>query len=523
MLNLRTSTWSFLKVYDNLGRNTRINSLGFSLLTDIPSARTPPVAPSESDPSIGGKVKQLVMFGGKESVDGKVASTVKQFQSRREPREGNITILDLERGAMVSTSVHAPQSFRVPDLRYGHLAVPGVPPREPIVPPAPTEAADSTNDANKRGRAGRRQVQPNPDLASGELVVMYLFGGCRLETNGYCDPVLYSLVKVFAGGSTMSSARTDYTTGRTTDRTSVNDDAMSTQRGSELDSPSAASLMSHRPSMLSPIGAGGSTGRSSFMNGTNRSMRSPSMMMSLASVPEDEFAADLSQPSIWYTLQRKEQLNTRLSDTIIKPPNNWEEMKLSLTSSRSIRILHGKEITPNGLKSRDHTNTHHHSSSTDLLQSQSQHMSRSRHTLSSPSLSQSEFKYRTVASYNRGSPNSPWNMPAAGGLDEKNPAQALQTLSLLQESAWGSRMLRGLDSRGARRPPPMEEDKPATPNERLLAEMTGHAVKHAALEKEERQQRIKLIKKTLQPVIRAQTKIAAREKYHAFFPLKTDT
>lgn len=661
VLNLRTVTWSVLRVLDHAGRPTKVGSLGFSVVPDLDLA---------TDHLTYLPPKSILVFGGKENIDSKMASTTKQTKRQQmiatstlpanarrlsaaqkrmlhtisqktyahfhadgdllDPwsvTDDHLMLLDIEQCTLtiLQTKMEGVPGGGIPvpppEGRYAHMAVAATNPKEYEAEQEKErqQASQAGLSPTKSGRTARGGATTRRGLTSSrtarggvggagdlppELPVMYLFGGCRLENNGYCDPCVYALVKVFppdptARGGMLTTGRSEFSspspmtakssalsvpiTNRTNGSGSpfpvVDDDfsrvshddhdhefGFDTPAG--LDSPSGGQSPLTAPRMSQ---RGGLLEQSTY----SAAHASPSQAAHRTSVLE---SLDLlSQPSIWTNLQKKEQLNNRQHE--MKSPTNWEEMKLLLTSSHSLRVVHGQVLnnqggshSPSVSFSPIQSGVLSKPGSPSLLHSHHGGNGGSRgmnHSLSAPSVSLNEFTFRSVASFNRGAPYSPFNNPAgAGGLDSprrvnsgggsqsfvSNNAQDLfqpsgasykapnsaghghrtagmgSTTSFpttamsasKPRSASGSRggtaALTGSMSALTLQPPPSRsgvlgsfgQQKPMSAQSRHLAE-------------EARKERIQQIKTTLKPIISKQPKTIARETYNQLFPAPSAT
>lgn len=649
VLNLRTATWSILRVLDHTGRPTKVNSLGFTVVEDVDPL---------SEQQLYVPVKSLLVFGGKENIDSKLAATTRQTKRQQliatsalpanarrmshaqrnvlqtmaektyhhfhadgdilDPwsvSDDQLMLLDIDQGTMtiLQTKQEGSSGFgggvpvSPPEGRYGHMAVAAVNPKEyqleqqKEAEAAFAAAASIAANANRHGvggrtsRTARRMMTGTSRTARGgfggndlpaELPVMYVFGGCRLENNGYCDPALYSLVKVYhqekshAGGF-MATGRTDFSGGimstrrpPMTERGPPDADIHSLARlslaapGGSRDSAVVSPAVGTPTSPHSPFGFSDNGGFSTPHSvgapmshrpgpGTTRfagigggAMLLEQSIFSAAAaaghsgpeqpIPQSMSVDLLSQPSIWTNIQRKEQLNVR--EPTLKSPSNWDEMKLSLTSSRSLRHLGSAGSVPGTAShgqlpsSPSMPSLQHNDSSGVLINGHNNGslMQRSRTALGSASTpSLQEFTFRTVSSFNRGAPYSPWNTSSnlTGGLDgargspspggRGTSAGGLHGMSLAQDSsAWGTSSHNHLSASSNRQHSSHSASRLLSPP--MSAGRQEPTAQSMAVDKELRKERIQLIKATLKPVIHKQSKTIARDTFKSLFPLNPD-
>jgi hypothetical protein len=639
VLNLRTATWTFLRILDHAGRPTKVGSLGFSVVPEVNLATDhmtylPPTS--------------ILVFGGKENVDSKLASTTKQTKRQKmiattalpanarhmspaqrkmiqqisektyahfheegdllDPwsvTDDHLMLLDIERCTLtiLQTKMEGVMGGGIPvpppEGRYAHCAVSASAPREYEQEQLKEEAANQQASANggkyggRTARAGgmtTRRMMTSSRTARGfggdgnglppELPVMYVYGGCRLENNGYCDPAVYALVKVFppdktAMGGMLTTGRSDLLTAPVT---AISPPTLSpppltgkslllpvTTRSTTFDvdisgtgSPTLGdddfSRVSRDDPMYGDLSGFNSpgqlhTGNSSpliaprFSQSTPHQQRGGLLEQSTFSATATGAGAAnggrfvgglkshsavlqsidlLSQPSIWTNVQKKEQLNNR--DFEMQTPANWEEMKLLLTSSRSLRIVHGQVLGSNGSNSLRFGAT-----SPSLTMPSMEHSPSSRpqghsrsgmnHSISAPSFQ--EFTFRGVSSFNRGASYSPFNDNISNGLDGTSGNNNSSELTLKAPRSAGSAGFSPTRSRGN-----------TASTSRLTTSMSAVSLSHTTsantakpmsaqsrlLAEEARNERVQQIKASLKPIVGKQTKTLARETYKQLFP-----
>lgn len=204
LFNIRTVTWSYLKIYDMHGRPERFNFHGFAIAAD----RT-------SDEHSG----KFYIFGGRQVVDSKYAATAKSLSIDR-PCDGALTlVLNAKEGTLLPLDI---KFGGVPEDRYGHVGVCASTNIDNLVVPNSNYPGRSGGGANggsgagagfsgggasqKRKEGSRSRSIRNsffdasPEVQHAESL-MFVFGGCAIEGPGFCDPLLHQLVRVTSTGS----------------------------------------------------------------------------------------------------------------------------------------------------------------------------------------------------------------------------------------------------------------------------------------------------------------------------------
>jgi hypothetical protein len=645
VLNLRKATWSIVRVLDQCGRLAKVNSLGFSMIPDIELFHESNLfAPVQSLILFGGKesvdsrtaatTKQSAsrmimksqsalspnnhssmsmleeypsMLGShhhyqpyEDSSPTLTTITQKRQQSQQQLQSqqlaDNLLILNLEDWTLnIMENVRIPTIHSLPEGRYAQIAVSGIAPKEFTASKIQEQLALS-DKALKRNKKKMLQAFNNNNNSSktggndngndgiaNELPIMYVYGGCRLETNGYCDPLIYALYKIYhianshhhGTNSNLSSARTDISTHHhaaspttSTALRSANDWNPLASMDEVMILPGGQDSQFGSPQSMIFQGddrdRGGEEDPPIFQRDRSKSrlLLGSSQQLLLQQQQPSLYDHILQQPSIWTNVQKKEQL-THHRDITIQKPNNWEDMKLSLTSSRSLRILHNGQILGNSSSNHhsqhhsqnnnQHTHhiQHHHQSvsafpsmisedasagvggfESNNKRNHSGHNLLNSASMASSGLGLKEFTVRSLESHSRGAPYSPWNMPTTNGLDgERSPSRGMRrsatTSSTLLGDSGSSSHSKLLSSSAAAL---TAGSSPATTGNHRGGS-GGHgsgggnlanAMQHSAVEKELRKERIKTIKATLKPIILKQTKVIARETFNTLFPLKMD-
>ncbi len=263
MLNLKTLIWSHIEIITSDGKPAKLNLHGHSL---------------EMDPHEDGLV---YLFGGKDTVDGKMASletsqgAKKYF--KKQAHDCHAWVIDIQSGVMSPL----PAINSAPVNRYEHLtqlhASEGVVAERPPPP---------------KRKAGVR-IEP----------LFYIFGGAQNELQGLCDPIMYSFVRTY---------------------TYTNPELMSIGGGG-----GAASV------------AGGTQGGAAAGNQDQEVVDDNTISTvhtadasSIYTAQEQagfEESDGLKQPSIW---EKKQLFDIAAGKTnSARNPSSWKELKLALSSS----------------------------------------------------------------------------------------------------------------------------------------------------------------------------------------------
>lgn len=257
LLNLKTLVWSTLEIKTHKGKAAKLNLHGHSLVTDPYNEGI------------------LYLFGGKDTIDGKKAALESIAGAKRLMRVTHDThAWEINLKTAVMNPI--PTKNLPPETRYEHIAVSG----------------------GQEGSFITRDPPPKRKPESREEPLMYLFGGARVESFGFCDPVMLALVRTFTYTypDLMSQA------GGSTKKDEIPDDASISTR--------------HTEGSALTMGVG------------------------VAQYDEDS----LRQPSIWEKKQAVEIQAGR--SQVIREPSSWEELKLALSvSATDKRSAHGGKST----------------------------------------------------------------------------------------------------------------------------------------------------------------------------------
>jgi len=255
MLNMKTLMWSHVEVLGNNGKPAKLNLHGHSLVTD----------PYEEGIAY--------LFGGKDTIDGKRAAVESVAGARRLLKHTNEThawVINLSAATM--SPLYAEN---LPETRYEHL----------------------TQRVGFEGRLVERPPAPKRKAGVRIEPIFHIFGGARTETQGLCDPVMHSLVRVF---------------------TYTNPELMSIGGG------------------VGVGGGGGSKAAGGTVDdyddnatiSTHHTADASSIYTNLQDNHEEE---DLRQPSIW---EKRQQMDMQVGkSTMLHTPCSWSDLKLALSSS----------------------------------------------------------------------------------------------------------------------------------------------------------------------------------------------
>lgn len=175
LLNLKSLSWSYIKLWDRTGRLARFNFHGFSMSADIPNNPT-----------------TVIIFGGKEVVDNKAASSSKQNPpSTNVYAAYNTFTLSISDGTLTPLKLREDSSAFM-DNRFGHLGVSAM------------SVEGIHHHFEVLAKPKKQEKKKNPPRVFDPLTLlpikveplMYVFGGSNIDHGGFCDPILYELVKI---------------------------------------------------------------------------------------------------------------------------------------------------------------------------------------------------------------------------------------------------------------------------------------------------------------------------------------
>jgi len=175
LLNLKSLTWSYLKLWDRHGRPSKFNFHGFSMCSDF-----------QNNPN------GLFIFGGREVVDSKVASMSKiNPPSQSSNAAFNTFLLNISDGSLTPVKLREDSSIAM-ENRFGHMGVSAI---SVDVTHQHYDNASKPKKADKI-KPQRRILDPLKLLPIKVEPILYVFGGSNTERGGFCDPVLLELVKI---------------------------------------------------------------------------------------------------------------------------------------------------------------------------------------------------------------------------------------------------------------------------------------------------------------------------------------
>ena len=255
ILNLQTATWSVLEFFAPHRKPSRLNLHGFSLAVD-------PFSPNSGI---------LFLFGGKDTIDGKRAAHESAAGAKRllKKAKGTNFTLQIDLHKCLVTQVDYKGS--APERRYQHVGV-----------------ALHDDELTKRPKLMPRMTVAGVKLPPPvEEPVMMIFGGAKVEQGGYCDNVLYQLVRTRAYIDTEVEDAGE----------SVHEDAHSVASGAASVHDSSVGSVGH------PVD------------------------------PHEDFHEDEDDndrpASIWEKVQKQH----RLAGEETRDPSTWAELKLALSTS----------------------------------------------------------------------------------------------------------------------------------------------------------------------------------------------
>jgi hypothetical protein len=380
VLNLQTMTWSHLSltdtttapsgssVFNNINHSNnssaKLNLHGFTIIPEKGFC-TPPLGNPKDTPPVPPLVafSQLILFGGNPVVDTKAAISSKTSALKEKTSQEATLSLNVEDGLLTSMVVKG-EVF--PEARYGHMMISSTPCNYEFEnnENAPKESDLALNPAallaqqNNKGQNSRKSFAPlNMDLRT-EEVIGYVFGGSNLEIGGYCDPILYSLMRVktidpnylrssSAPTNTANTTTTSPTKSENRKHNSSHSSHHSTHSSHNHNHNSAQNTARNVLSMPS-IQSEGSPGGDDHHN--HESFSPIPFLGGNSSFYENGMGSmskydDLKTSNIWASIQNKINIsNGSYKNKTIPEPNNWEQFKLSLTPSHSEKTLEAAKL-----------------------------------------------------------------------------------------------------------------------------------------------------------------------------------
>ncbi len=469
VLNLRTSAWSTLKIWDQFGQHSRFNFHGFSVVAD------------SSNSALSAGSTSLFIFGGNQVVDCKAAALAKSGSPWAYPHDHTF-VLNLRDCTLLPIS--CTQDTAPPEGRYGHMGVSCVPADQLFSQQQQVGSRDKPKKPEK-AKTRRSLIDAQPEQQTLEPL-MFVFGGAGVERGGYPDPLLFQLVRV---------------------RTEINESFLPslTISPDPLQSDAATTIIP----MLSQFGdlPGDLRDSSPFPSRPG----SPSSFLEGLSSTAYDMGADQRQ-NIWHNLQTKVGHRGEA-----RQPSNWAEMKLSLTAPFSQRVFETDRFENEAAfdqlqRSSGHSPSKWAKKSTS--DSHRQHTAGMRSSQSAPVFGASESHLRSNTLLN-----------SRLGSTRTGTANTGTTRShLLSGGLHSSGRLGSTDSAlSPLRPSTVSTLSHTRPGSG--SDPHSHAHNSSGDEirdrlRQERADRVHLIRATLQPIVRHKTKVAAREQYLRLFPVQ---
>jgi len=331
LMNLKTFTWSYLKLWDRHGRPSKFNFHGFSMCSDF-----------QNNPN------GLFIFGGREVVDSKVASMSKiNPPSQSSHAAYNTFFLNISDGSLTPVKLREDSSIAM-ENRFGHMGVSAV--SVDVIHQHFDNAAKPKKPDKMKPQ--RRILDPLKQLPIKVDPILYVFGGSTTERGGFCDPVLMELVKIqsctenpyipftnnvslesgdlFAGSMPPSSPPTGVL------HVSF---AMNKGDSSTLGLPKS-------PFVQFDLLGNSSMGLVEDMDygKSSQSLMEGSFLEEQGGGPHGSLNKASKPKSIWYNMQLQVHQSAgqssaanAASSLVLKQPSNWIELKLALTSPLSMR------------------------------------------------------------------------------------------------------------------------------------------------------------------------------------------
>jgi hypothetical protein len=410
ILNLMTMTWSFLPLTtisstastslpfafssqnDNGNGNNKGNRLNLHDFIVFPD-RGYPSLPSDGksnsrirgaggreDPSsTSSAISSLILFGGNQVLDTKTAISSKSQRLRERSSSEATFLLNIDDCTLSQLSL---KGGLYPENRYLHIGVSSTP---VIYDFEMVEGEEGgTEEGGKGGGVKRRQkgessrksfLPGSVDLRT-EETIGYVYGGSNIDNGGYCDPVLYSLIRVktidpnslrmssapVAAGS--SSSINSSLKGNLTSRSNKEKEGKNSNQTNSFAQNTGRNVLSSFNNQNSSIMTSGVSGGDDFLMmmgpGGNSTFFESTTFDQGGGITSPSSSSPLknNNDSIWISIQNKNSDASSSSassykNKTYKEPNNWEEFKLSLTASRSMKSFDVSSSLRSSLLSSD--------------------------------------------------------------------------------------------------------------------------------------------------------------------------
>lgn len=333
LLNLKTFSWSYLKLWDRHGRPSKFNFHGFSMCSDF-----------QNNPN------GLFIFGGREVVDSKVASMSKiNPPSQSSYAAFNTFFLNISDGTLIPVKLREDSSIAM-ENRFGHMGV------SAVSVDVTHQYFDNASKPKKpdKIKPQRRLLDPLKLLPIKVEPILYVFGGSNTERGGFCDPVLLELVKIqsctenpympFTNNVSLESgdlfvASTHPSSSPPTGALHV---SFATNKGdSAILAPPKSPVV-----QFDLLMGNSSMGLVEDMDyGKNsQSLMEGSFLEEQGGGPHGTLNKGTKPKSIWYNMQLQVHQSAgqssaanAASSLVLKQPSNWIELKLALTAPLSMR------------------------------------------------------------------------------------------------------------------------------------------------------------------------------------------
>eukprot|EP01038_Epipyxis_sp_PR26KG_P009655 gene9655-12997_t len=470
LYDLKNASWSYLKIFDNLSRPARFNYHGFSIAVDY--LKNP---------------NALYLFGGREVADKEFASKSKASNFPKSYPSHFTFVLDISEKTLLPIPITISKESD-PVNRYGHVGL-------PIQPVNVTyEHRIHANDAKPKRNLQKLKmnniVDNHIENARTYDPLMFLYGGSGIESVGYCDPIIYELVKV---------------TSITIDTNElINNAVASLNNADDVSEPDDAT---HATNYGKSVAYDQTTALEGIMNNvtfqdmplefSNSGFRSSSLF-------ENSNNMDYIQSNIWNSRQTQIFIQNNHGKTAtaedISPPSDWFELKLALSPPLSDRISMNEKVesssrknTANSVFNPHKSNILNRSSSLSPLGKSFQgNLSGSLNNINSPDI-------------------RPHTSAFAGTLNSRSGSLKLGTPD-------GDRPIVPAVRHAHTAPDFGRSGLNSQPQFNKNSTLGKHLLKEKELE---RKLKIKNMKEVLKPYVMSKTKVDARQEFLKLFPLPT--
>jgi hypothetical protein len=321
IFNMITASWSFLKLWESSGSFARFNFHGFTTALDIQD-----------------KKNSILIFGGRDIVTKLDASLSRVTPIMTVSRSTGFGQRALTNTFLLDVDTQSIQSLNVPNMpsdRYLHFG---------------TSAVDAdlmskyyvTKEQKQHNKAKRRRKKNDAPIPHKVEHLMYVFGGASTDSSGFCDPVLYELVRI------RSTNDNPYVSSSSPNQSKVPSRMGSPNFASRPSSRGSVSSRSH-PSSRGSVGSNQSRPDS---DGGLRDQRDVQLMRidETSGIHYDDDYGYMEEEdytdrqfgqseTIWTNLQMRGANESGIRQTAVPNPSNWNELKLSLSAPLSRRSI----------------------------------------------------------------------------------------------------------------------------------------------------------------------------------------